>query len=121
MPEHGIRRPERSKIEAKLWNADFKNVQHLECGKPLSRRRELEDVIAVVVRRDRLDPFRLKFREILFRHDAAVTANLGDNGLGDRAVVERVTAVLLYQAKRRCETRIADHTIKVGRLIAFQE
>ena len=86
----------------------------------MSRRRELEHVVAVIVRRHRLDPFGFELRQVGCGHDAAVGLHLFDNRRCDVALVERVAAVLLNQAQRCRETWIPNDAVE-GRCGAVQK
>ena len=121
MPVHRIGRTELRQVEAQLWHAHLEDVQHLERRHALPRRRELEHVVAVIVRRDRLDPFGLELREVLSAHDAAIGLDLLHDRLGDLATVEHVFPVLLDQPQRLREAGIPDDAVERGRGVAGEK
>ena len=100
MPVHLIRRSKRRQRQAELRHTHLKNVQHFECGKALPWWRQLEHIVAVVVGRDRFDPFRLELRKIARVHHATVRLNFLNNRRRNLTLVERVSALLLHHAKR---------------------
>ena len=121
MPVHRIERAERCQAGPELRHARFEDVQHLERGEPLSGRRQLEHVVAMVVGGDRVDPFGLEVGEVARGHHAAVGLHLLDDRRGDVTLVERVAALLLDQSQGGREPRIADDAVQRRRLIADEE
>jgi len=72
------------------------------CG----RRRQLENVEAMVLDARRLHPLALVIRQILERHRPAESPRLGDDGGGDFTLVESIPALALQQAERPRKIRI---------------
>src|SRR5687768_10886189 len=100
MTQSGQARPE-------FRNAHLEDVQHLEGRETLPWRWQFEYVVAVVIGRDRLDPFRLEVGEVVAGHHAAVRCHLFNDRGRDLATVECVTPSLLECSQRSCQTRIA--------------
>ncbi len=94
VPVVRVRRPQLGEAHAVRRRAHLEDVQHLERREALSGRRQLEDVVAVVVGGDRLDPLGLEVRQVGLGHHAAARLDLGDDRVGDRALVVSVPAVL---------------------------
>ena len=121
VPVHRVRGPELGEVVSQLRRAHLEDVQHLERGKALPGRRQLIDVVAVVVRGHRLHPLGLAFCQVLAGHHAAVRLDLLHDRLGDRALVERVLAFRLDEAQRLGEVGVADDGVERGRVLAVQE
>ena len=83
-------------------------------------RRHLPDVVAAVVRADRLDPDRCVVLEVGRREVAAVRLAEGDDAAGDAAAVERVAAVLGQRLVGGGEPRVPEHVARDGRPSAGQ-
>ncbi len=121
MPVLRIGGTERGEARAELRHADLEDVQHFERRESLARRRQLEYVVAVVIRRNRLGPLGLEFAEVRFRHHAAVRLLFGDDRIGNRAAVERVATLRLDQPQRFREARIPDDAVQRRRLAVDEE
>src|SRR5262245_8922007 len=83
MPVIGRARPELLELEA------GEDVQHLQDGDALPRRRQLPDVVAAIVRADRVDPGAGVVLEVLEREQAAGFVGISRQLLGDAALVKR--------------------------------
>ena len=86
---------ERGDIEA------FEDVQHLERDEALRARRQLEQFVAAVVRRQRLHPLGAMVGQIAFVEQTVARSHVGGNRASDRPGVEGVTAAVGNQIERR--------------------
>ena len=102
MPVLGIRRAERCQCLPRHpeRHARLEDAEHFIGCPRLRRRRQFDDVVAVIARVRALDPFALILGEILERHRAAERLGFRDDGLRDLAPIKRVGAVLLQEPKR---------------------
>ena len=95
--------PSRLQIEA------FENVQHLQRGDALAVRRQLVDIVAAIVRRDRIDPGGGVLFEIDFAQIAAVGLHEGIDLVRDLAFVEGVAALSRDQPQAFSPGRILEN------------
>ena len=116
----GERGPSVVRFMPELGRADLEDVEHLEHADALAVGRQLEDVVAVVVGRDRLDPLGLELAQVRQRHHAAERAHLGHDRLRDLALVERVTPLLLQDPEGVREVRVADDRVQRRRLVVLE-
>ena len=68
---------------------------------PLRVRRQLVDVVAAIVGRDRLDPVGIVLGEVALVEQAVALLHVGGDRLGDRSLVERIASALGDLLERR--------------------
>ena len=115
MQAFGRQRIEPAEIEAR------QDVQHDERGDALVVRRNLADVEAAIVGRDRRHIVGLVVGQILQAVQRTELPQIGDDVFGYRAAIEAVAALLADLAQRRPELRIADHFARLRRSPLRQE
>ena len=103
--DHGVQRvrriaPHRAQIES------FENVQHLQRGDALAVRRQFEDIVAAIVRRDRIDPCRCMLLEIDFAQKTAILLHELVDLVRDLAFIKSVAPFLADQSQRFRQRRI---------------
>ena len=92
------------------------DIEHLQDGDALARRRQLPDLVAAIVRADRLDPGRGVIGEILERKQPADLVRIGDDLLGDHALVENLRAFPRDRLVDPAQVRILEHVAGPGRV-----
>ena len=86
----------------------LEDVEHLERDDALRVRRQLEDLVAAVGRRDRRDPVGVMRGEVGRRQQAAALLHVGGDRLRDRPAVERVAPATRNRVERRREARVLE-------------
>ena len=82
---------------------------------PLAVRRQLEDVVAAVIHRDRIDPGGSVLLEIGFPQVAAVRLHEGVDLVRDLAFVENVAALFADQSQAMRQRRVLENVAFAGR------
>ena len=89
------------------------DVQHLQCRQALRVGGHPVHIHAAIVRHQRLNPLGMVLAQILRREPAADALEVGVDGLGNGAVVERVAAALGDHAVGAREVGIAAHVVLI--------
>ena len=121
MPVRRIFGTQRGQVEPQSWDAYFEDVKHLEGGEALPWRRKLKHVIAVVVGRDRFNPFGFEGGEVIECHDSIVCLDLAHDRLGYFASIEAVPALLLDDAQCASQSGVPDNAVEFGSLSTREE
>ena len=99
----------------------LQQVEHLEHRDPLPVRRQLPDIIAAIVRRDRLDPLAPVRGQVVGIEQAADPPGIGRDLLGDRPAIEGLAPPRGQQPQRARQAGIAEDLPLRRRLAARQE
>ena len=86
----------------------FENVQDLQRRDALAVRRQFKNVVAAIIRRNRIDPGRCVLLEIGFAQIAAVRLHERVDLVRDLAFVKSVAAFFADQAQRLRQRRILE-------------
>src|SRR5260370_41229873 len=84
----------------------FKNVQYLQRGDALTVRRQFKNIVAAIIRRDRIDPCRCMFFEVDFAQKSAVLAHELVDLVRDLTFVKSVATFLSNLSQRLRERQM---------------
>jgi hypothetical protein len=87
----------------------FEDVQHLEGDKALRAGRHLDDLAAAIRRAQGLDPVGRVLGEVSQSEQAAARRDVGDDGFGDRTVVEGVSSLVLNELEAASQPRVPEN------------
>ena len=85
----------------------FQQIQQLKCGNALCIGRQLVDLVAAIVSRNRGHPLRFMCLQILVPQKTVVLCHVGIDLVCDVSGVEGITAVSRDHSVRVCQTRVA--------------
>ena len=120
-PELRRARTERTQVIAHARRAFLKDVQHLQRGETLRLRRHLVDVVALVVGRDRVDPFRLERPQVGHLPLRPTGIHAAHDGASDRAAVEGIRSVLGQELVGSGQVRVPEDAVERGYLAVAKE
>src|SRR4029077_910909 len=96
----------------------FENVQYLQRGNALTVRRKLENIVAAIIRRDRLHPGGRMLLEVGFSQKAAISPHEIVDLVRDFSFVKNVATFFTDQPQSFSEPWIFEN-IALGRSAAF--